>query len=127
MENQGIRLQNNSKKGYINASSVLESVVAIAIIAICMLLAVRVYALVLNDTVSNSKTISKLEVDKLAADARANQDFEPNEYHLGLFKVQKKVSDFEGNPGLKHVSFIVQSKRDTVEYSFLMTNENHFE
>lgn len=111
---------NKCKGTYLQASSIAESVIATAIIAICMLLAVKVYTAVLNDTVSAIDVVSKFEVDRLVNRAKENQNFGSEEFEYPHFKIKKNAKQLDANISLMQINYAVMMKRDTVIYKFLV-------
>ena len=110
--------------GYVKASSMTESVLATAIISICMLLAVKIYALVLNETISDVALQGKQRVDELMQTVKLNQDFEPADFEYERFTIRKRVSSFEGSSNLREVRFLVKGERDSLVYKFLISSND---
>lgn len=87
-----------------------------------MLLAINIYTLVLNQTISDVNSIAKFEVDRLMLDVKSNHNYEAVEYQYEKFKINKRVIDYGDAQNLKEVRFLVLSERDTVTYNFLISS-----
>ncbi|MDY8138465.1 hypothetical protein [Aquimarina sp. 2201CG5-10] len=98
----------------------MESVIAITIIATCLLIAIRLYATVLNSSSSINSYRTKFKVSQLYNQVKINRDFDDEVYDFKTFSIQKKVVDFQGNKELKNVKYIVQTLKDTIVYNYLL-------
>lgn len=107
-------------KQYLKASSLIESIIAVTIIAICLLIALRLYINVLDSSQSINKTKIRFQINKLVSDMRMNQNFDSEVYDFKSYKIRKVVTNFEDQKNLKKVSYIVQAKSDTLIYNYLM-------
>jgi Tfp pilus assembly protein PilV len=113
-----------SKKYYFNASSLLESVIAVSIIAVCLLVALKMYITILDSRPSVNNFKQKYKVEKLFADMKLNPQFESELYDFKTFKIRKIVSNDEHIEKLKKISYSIEQPIDTVIYTFyLLSNE----
>jgi len=119
-----MELSKPCKKYYFNASSLLESVIAVSIIAVCLLVALKIYIIILDSRSSVNNLKQNYKVEKLFAEMKLNPQFESEVYDFKTFKIRKIVSNDERIEKLKKISYSVEKKRDTVVYTFyLLSNE----
>lgn len=111
----------------LNGSSLIESVIAITIIATCLLIAIRLYASVLNSSASMNSYRTNFKVAQLYDEIKKTQDFDDELYNYKTFSIKKKVKDFQGNKNLKNIKLIVQRVSDTVTYNYLLIKKNENE
>ncbi len=114
-------------KHLLKGSSLIESVIAIAIIATCLLVAIRLYAAVLNSSSSLSSYKMKFKVAELYNNAKITSDFDDELYEFKTYSIKKKVEDFQSNKELKNIKFIVQTASDTIVYNYLLVNKKRNE
>ncbi|WP_091404250.1 hypothetical protein [Aquimarina amphilecti] len=110
-------------KYFLKGSSLIESVIAISIIATCLLVAIRLYAAVLNSSSSLSSYKIKFTVAELHNDAKITSDFDDKLYEFKTYSIQKKVEDFQSKKELKNVKYIVRTASDTIVYNYLLANK----
>ncbi len=109
---------------FVKASSLIESVIAITIIATCLLVAFKLYATILEGRPTTNDHRLKFQVERLMADMRLTPTFAPETYDFETYKIKKTVSDHEGSAFLKQVSYTIEQASDTVTYRFLILKEN---
>ncbi|WP_298320855.1 hypothetical protein [uncultured Aquimarina sp.] len=110
-------------KYFLKGSSLIESVIAISIIATCLLVAIRLYAAVLNSSSSLSSYKIKFKVAELYNDAKITSDFDDELYEFKTYSIQKKVEDFQSKKELKNIKYIVRTTSDTIVYNYLLANK----
>lgn len=110
-------------KYFLKGSSLIESVIAISIIATCLLVAIRLYAAVLNSSSSLSSYKIKFKVAELYNDAKITSDFDDELYEFKTYSIQKKVEDFQSKKELKNIKYIVRTASDTIVYNYLLANK----
>lgn len=110
-------------KYFLKGSSLIESVIAISIIATCLLVAIRLYAAVLNSSSSLSSYKIKFKVAELYNDAKRTSDFDDELYEFKTYSIQKKVEDFQSKKELKNIKYIVRTASDTIVYNYLLANK----
>ncbi|WP_378175241.1 hypothetical protein [Aquimarina sp. SS2-1] len=114
-------------KYFLKGSSLIESVIAITIIATCLLVAIRLYAAVLNSSSSLNTYKIKFKVAELYDNAKISNDFDDELYEFKTYSIKKKVEDFQSNKELKNIKFIVQTASDTIIYNYLLVNKKNDE
>ncbi len=107
-------------KYFLNGSSLIESVIAITIIATCLLIAIRLYAMVLSSSDSLRSYKIKFKVAQLYNEARIAQDFGDELYDYKTFSIRKTVEEYEGNKELKQLKYTVINSEDTLVYNYLL-------
>ncbi|GAA4272071.1 hypothetical protein U6A24_11230 [Aquimarina gracilis] len=106
-----------SNKYKVKAGSVIESVIAMTIIAVCLSMALIIYARVLDTDNSMAHYQARQKVKELLWETRTEKVFEDEDYDFGSFLVDKKVEELENNIGYKVVFTIkVNSKKETHQY-----------
>ena len=111
-------LSRPSRKFYFKASSLIESVIAITIIAICLLVALKLYITILGARPCTNNYRLKFQVDKLVADMKLNPSFTSEVYDFKTYKIRKKVTDSENGKNLKKVSYFEEQQNDTIAYHY---------
>lgn len=98
----------------LKASSLAESVIAIAIISVCVLVAFVVYVNVVkqNDSVNYYK--AEHEVERLTANCRIDNDYENNTYTYKGYKIDKKVT-VNDNTAQLNWTITTANKRYTIK------------
>ncbi|MEE9363935.1 MAG: hypothetical protein V3U92_15145 [Cellulophaga sp.] len=120
MKTGHMALPKNCRKQYVVAGSLIESVIAISIIAICLLIALKLYISILDSRSLSNDYRVKYQVDKLLSELKVNQNFESEVYDFKTFMINKVVTDFEGKKNIKKVSYVVVNKKDTVTYQYVI-------
>ena len=92
----------------LQASSMLESVIAIAIISVCLVIATMVYVKVIDTDYDMAYYMAQQEVSKLHYQTLKDQSFEDETFDYEVFKINKATEDI--NPELKRVTFNVDYK-----------------
>ncbi|WP_422103868.1 hypothetical protein [Winogradskyella sp.] len=88
-----MKLSKNSKS--LKANSLVESVIAIAIISICILVAFLVYINVIKQNKSVLSYNAKHQVEELYQQSMADQDFENEDYVYKDYRIEKQVTILE--------------------------------
>ncbi|MBQ4821388.1 hypothetical protein [Aquimarina sp. MMG016] len=112
-------------KNYIQASSLIESVIAVTIIATCLLIAIRIYVSVLNSSSSINSYRIKFKLNQLVNDTKSSQNFDDELFEFKTYAIKKTVSDYEGDKDLKRIKFAVQTVSDTIHYNYLVSKKNN--
>lgn len=105
----------------------IESVIAITIIATCLLIGIRLFTSVLNSSDSLMTFKIKYKVDELYNELKTTNDFENEVYDFEGFSITKQVVNFEGNTKLKDVRYIVETVSDTIAYRYLIMKRDREE
>ncbi|WP_109852420.1 hypothetical protein [Aquimarina sp. AU58] len=101
----------------VKAGSVIESVIAMTIIAICLSMALIIYSRVLGSDNSIAHYQARQKVKELFWETKSEKQFIDEDYDFESFTVVKKVEKLENNTGYKVVFTIkVQSKKETYQY-----------
>ena len=108
MKIQDMKLLKNCN---LKASSLLESVIAIAIISICMLLATMVYVQLLNSDYEIAYYKAKEEVSNLHYKTITEQLFEDEVFQFETFKITKTVA--KKYMGLLEVNYLIKTNSKT--------------
>ena len=108
------------EKRYVCASSLIESVIAITIITICLLIALKLYVTILDSRQSINNNHIKFQVDKLMSEMKLNPSFDTEIYDFKTYKIIKEVTGYQGKSQLKKVSYIVEMQSDTLSYDYLI-------
>jgi len=111
-------------KRYLKASSLIESVIAITIIAICLLIALRLYVIVLDTSQSILNSKIKFQINRLVSDMKINQNFDSEVYNFKTYKIRKVVTNFENRKNLKKISYIVHVRSDSIVYNYLILKKD---
>ncbi len=118
-----MRLSRNCNTGRVRASSLIESVIAIAVIAICMLLATLIFNQVLSSSYNMAFQKAKYRIEMLREATKKEQLFADNTYQGPGYTIIKKVRDHESDPRLKEVRFTVQAHRKKEVFTYLIPYE----
>lgn len=110
-------------KYWINASSLIESVIAITVIAVCLLIGIKIYASILNNTTSVNSLQIEYTISKLYNESVIKQEFENEFYDFKSFSIEKEVSNFNNNSQLKHILYKVSTSENTFSYNFLIVKK----
>lgn len=110
----------HSKQYYLRASSLIESVIAITIIAICLLIALKLFITILEARPSLNNHRLKFQVDKLVSEMKLNPNFTSEVYDFKTYKIRKIVTNDENRSQLKKVSYAIEQQRDTITYQYYM-------
>lgn len=118
-----MKLQRSFKNAKVKAGSLVETVVAIVIITICLLLALTIYIRVLEQDSGASEMKAKYDVHRLLTETKSQQDFEPETFVYDSYKIRKVVAD-RSDAGLVQVTFRVETVADTISYKYYVTKKN---
>lgn len=112
------------KKGYIRASSLIESVIAITIITLCLLVALQLYITVLEGRPAMNDHRLKFQVDQLVSEMKLNPSFDSEIYDFETYTIRKSVTHHNNRETLKKVSYSIQGQSDTITYHYLILKED---
>lgn len=100
----------------LKASSLIESVMAIAIISICVFIATMVYVKLLEADYEISYYKAKQKIAELHLQTIQQQLFENENYDFESYKIKKTTNDY--SLFLKQVTFVLETetKKETIEY-----------
>ncbi|UZO80690.1 hypothetical protein NBT05_17325 [Aquimarina sp. ERC-38] len=104
---------------FVEASSLLESVIAITIIATCLLIATQLYTTVLHNSYSLSQYQANFKVEELWNTAIIKNDFDDAIYNLGDYSIIKTSQNFDDKSDIQHIQFKVVNSKDTINHHYL--------
>ena len=107
-----LELLKNYKNNFLKASSLLESVIAISVISICILIAAKIYAQLLGSSYSYRYLQAISKIDNLFYEAKATQNFEAKDIKFKNYFIKKEVEN--KNENLKVLKYSVFHKNDTI-------------
>jgi len=111
-------------KGYIKASSLIETVIAITIITLCSLIATLVYTSIINQTPPIKKYEYEFVLEKLIQETITKNTITPYKKQFEGFTIEKKVVVNQTNSKLKNVLFLISTNKETIQYPLVVFNEN---
>jgi len=101
---------------YLKASSLLESVIAIAIISVCILVAFSIYLNVVKQNRSIGFYNAKHKVEAITQDVLMNKDYEDNSFKFKGFTIDKKVEkDIKNNTLILNFTIVSSNKSFTLK------------
>lgn len=107
-------------KGFnVKGSSIGESVIAMALVAICLAMAITVYGQVISSGMNVSDMIAEQKVKELVWQTEESQLFEDEDLNFETFRIQKRISHKENN-GLYEVTFTVLNNGNKHSSIFLI-------
>ncbi len=112
------------KKGYLKASSLIESVIAIAIITTCLLVALQLYITVLEGRPTTNDHRLKFQLDQLVSEMKLNPSFDSEIHDFQTYTIRKSVAAHNSREALKRVSYAIQGQSDTITYHYLILKED---
>ncbi len=108
----------------LRASSMMESVIAIAIIAACISIAALIYGRSMNQNYPFAFYKAKHEMAVLLHQTQQEQSFEDEKFRYEGFSIQKNVNDLEDNTAVKEVVFVIEAAQHKKEFTYIVTVEN---
>lgn len=106
------------------AASLMETVMAIAVITICSAVAVMLFTSVLNTTPVLKAFEYRSEMDELVAQTIANNDISPLTQNGKGYRLEKEVEAQE-IPNLYKVTFTLQGTKTIVKRELLLYHISH--
>ena len=103
-------------KIHLKASSLIESVMAIAIISICVFIATLVYAKLLESDYEIAYYKAKQKVSELHYQTTTEQLFDNDEYDYESFKIKKEVEEHSNSINKVTFEIISKSKKEKIFY-----------
>nr|WP_299384797.1 hypothetical protein [Allomuricauda sp.] len=113
-------LLKRSKHGFVQAGSLIESVMAITLITICLLIALQLHASILDKSAIMDDSRKLVVLNQLVTDMKMNQNYEDATFKIGTYQIKKNVSPFAGNSNLLKVDFTIQERTNKKKYSYLV-------
>lgn len=113
------------KYNKLKASSLIESVIAMTIISVCILIAMTIYTMVLKSSNSITHYQSLTEKQKILNETKSNPELTNETFNYKNFIIEKKVSVHESIDGLLLVDLTAINKKDTLTSTHLIrSNKN---
>ncbi|MBP2832834.1 hypothetical protein J8281_11615 [Aquimarina sp. U1-2] len=107
----------SSSKYRVKAGSIIESVIAMTIIAICLSMALIIYARVLDADHNIANYQARQKVKELLLETKTEKSFVDENYDYETFSIQKKVEELIKNSGYTiEFTINVQSKKEIHTY-----------
>lgn len=113
-------LLKNYRVLYLKASSLLESVMAISIISICILIGTMTYAKVLETGNTLVFYKAKHRISKMLLSSSDAHFFEDNEYDYSSYKITKRIEKHPHNLYIRRVVFTIEIGAKSSEYSHIL-------
>lgn len=118
-----MKLSKNYKK--LQASSLMESVIATAIIAICVIMATIVFVNVFKTGHSTAFFEGSQEIHTIINHLKEKQQVEDDTYRFPSFTIEQKVIAYENLTNLKHVQLELQTnEKRTLFHCLIKVKEN---
>lgn len=109
------------KASDVKGSSIAETVVAMAVIAICMSMAMIIYVRVLDTEKNVAYYKSEQKVKELYWETESKKDFLDEDFDFNIFKIKKKVVELKDDE-LYKVTFTTFINKQKKEYSYIVAN-----
>lgn len=101
----------------VQAGSIIESVIAMTVIAICLSMALIIYTRVLDTDYSLTQYKARQKVKELLWESKTDQAFMDEDYTFESYSVEKKVEALEAKNSYVLTFIIkVQSKKEVYKY-----------
>lgn len=106
----------------IRASSISESVIAMALIAICLVMATAIYSQVIMSGGTLTDVVVEQKIKELVWQTEAEQLFEDEDFDFKVYKIEKRVSKQIVN-GLVEITFTVLNGKNRYKHKVLIDGE----
>ncbi len=101
----------------LKGSSIIESVIAMTVIAICLSIAIVVYSRVLTSDNNTAFYMGQQKVKELLLEVEETNSFLDEDFDFETYKIQKRVEKVEESTAHKIVfTVITSSQRKTYQY-----------
>tara|TARA_R110002072_G_scaffold287464_4_gene453148 strand:+ start:21841 stop:22188 length:348 start_codon:yes stop_codon:yes gene_type:complete len=111
-----------SLKSSLKGSSIVETVIAITIIAMCSLIATLVFANVINSTEPIKKYAFEFELEQIIEKTITNNEHTGYIYKYDDFTIERKVEHNTPLPGVNRISFLVKMGKNVYHYNLLTSH-----
>jgi len=108
----------------IKASSIVETVIAITIIAICSLVATLVFANVIHSTTPLNKYEFEFELEKIMESTLNNNEITDATYKFEEFTIQKKVEQHSPFHDTYKIAFLITRGKNIYYYELIKYNRD---
>lgn len=106
----------------IKASSLLESVMATAIIAICIVIATIVFVNVFKTNVSTDFILARQKIHAIIHELQQQKEIEDHTYIFSNFTINQEVSTYEDHATLKQIHFTITTTTKKETFLYLISN-----
>lgn len=110
---------------YIKASSLIESTIAITIITISLLIALKLYITIIDHSISLKTGKVQYEIDKLFIETKLSNSYDTEVYIYKNYNIRKEVDNYKNTENLLKLSFFVETKLDTTSFHYLVDYEGN--
>lgn len=104
----------------VKGSSIMESVIAMTIIAICLSIGIIIYGRVLQTDNNMAYYQAQQKMKELLWEIKNNRDFENDEYKLETYTIEKKVEILEGETAAQ-ITFVLNLQNRKKEYHYIVS------
>lgn len=108
----------------IKASSLLESVMATAIIAICVVVATIVFVNVFKTSFSTDFIQARQEIHTIIHELKKQKEIEDDTYVFSNFSIQQEVNAYEADTQIQQIDFTITTNTRTETFSYLIATHN---
>lgn len=108
----------------VKASSLMESVMATAVIAICILIATLVFLNVFKTNYATNYIQARQEVQTIIKKLNQQTAIEDHTYVFSNFTIKQEVKSYEDATRLKQVDFTIITDTKTEIFSHLITHKD---
>jgi len=108
----------------IKASSIVETVIAITIIAICSLVATLVFANVIHSTTPLNKYAFEFELEKIMESTINNKENTDATYKFEEFTIQRKVEQQLSCQDTHRITFLITAGKNIYQYELIGYNND---
>lgn len=104
------------KKFKTKAGSIIESVIAMTIIAICLSTALLIYARILDTDHNIAYYRAKQKLKELRWETKADKQFVNEDYNFETYSIKKEVTKLDNKVYLVTYTLQVNSKKEKYQY-----------
>ena len=108
----------------LEASSLLESVIATAIIAICILVATIVFVNVFKTSFSTDYIQARQKLHTIVHELHQQNNIEDQTYTFTNFTIEQDVNTYEDNSSIKQIDFTITTNTKTETFSYLISTND---
>ncbi|WP_046745023.1 hypothetical protein [Kordia zhangzhouensis] len=108
----------------VKASSLLESVMATAIIAICMVVATIVFVNVFKTNFSTDYIQAHQKIHTIIHELHEQDKIEAQTYTFSNFTIEQEVNNYEDNSNIKQIDFTITTNTKTETFTYLISTTN---
>lgn len=105
----------------------MESVIATAVIAICILIATLVFTNIFKTSFSVDFIQAHQEIHTIINELHEQKEIENHTYIFSNFTIEQEVNDYETNAELKQIDFTITTNTKTETFSYLIATKNELQ